>query len=29
MNKLGFNSYLLFMGSNSALQMLYFTRWAH
>jgi len=26
MNKLGFNSYLLFMGSNNALQMLYFTR---
>ena len=24
--KLGFNSYLLFMGSNNALQMIYFTR---
>ena len=23
---LGFNSYLLFMGSNNALQMIYFTR---
>jgi FkbM family methyltransferase len=26
MNSLGFNSYLLFMGSDNALQMLYFTR---
>jgi FkbM family methyltransferase len=26
MNSLGFNSYLLFMGSNNELQMLYFTR---
>ena len=26
MNKLGFNSYLMFMGTDNALQMLYFTR---
>lgn len=26
LNKLGFNSYLMFMGTNNALQMLYFTR---
>ena len=26
MLKLGFNSYILFMGSNNALQMIYFTR---
>jgi FkbM family methyltransferase len=26
MNKLGFNSYLMFMGANEALQMIYFTR---
>lgn len=26
LNNLGFNSYLLFMGTNNALQMLYFTR---
>jgi FkbM family methyltransferase len=26
MNRLGFNSYLLFMGTNNELQMLYFTR---
>ena len=26
LTKLGFNSYLLFMGTNNALQMLYFTR---
>jgi len=26
MNRLGFNSYLLFMGGNNELQMLYFTR---
>jgi FkbM family methyltransferase len=26
LNKLGFNSYLLFMGSNNSLQMIYFSR---
>ncbi len=26
LNKLGFNSYLLFLGDNNALQMLYFWR---
>jgi hypothetical protein len=29
MNGLGFNSYLLFMGNNNALQMIYFTKWTH
>jgi hypothetical protein len=29
MLRLGFNSYILFMGSNNALQMIYFTRWVH
>jgi hypothetical protein len=27
MNGLGFNSYLLFMGNNNALQMIYFWKW--
>ena len=26
MNRLGFNSWLMFMGSNNNLQMIYFTR---
>jgi hypothetical protein len=25
----GFKPYILFMGYNNALQMIYFTRWAH
>jgi hypothetical protein len=29
MNGLGFNSYLLFMGNNNSLQMIYFWKWAH
>jgi hypothetical protein len=29
MLKLGFNSYLMFMGTDNALQMLYFTRWVY
>jgi FkbM family methyltransferase len=29
LNRLGFNSYLLFLGNNNALQMIYFKKWVH